>query len=380
MNWPVVILRGPDLNQTLATVQFDKLGTRTDQLIFVCDSWMDGFAWAKSNGHTQALFIKSGTIIKDWDQWKELVDNYPHKGLIAHLIWHSGSDVYINDQCWFMDVDQFDLDDFICDTVTHPSPIRSKQNLHDDYTPLWIKAGDHTVTHTVTNFGQGLIAKQLQKNRAIVNWGQAARDLKLFLYSNPLDLDIFSDYKHIAEEQLWIFNNESIDVVKKQKLLSPGSGLYWILNIAHPATQEIQIVDISKTQITFCKSLWETWDGTDYGNFVWDFIKKHNLIHYELDEQNMSPLDRLKLKSKSRFVDYVNSKFKSMVDPTFVDVWNQAKRNKVVNFCNDNLITWVLDNDTDKYDSIWCSNILDYKWTLLHTTVEEYNNFQAKVK
>ena len=69
-----------------------------------------------------------------------------------------------------------------------------------------------------------------------------------------------------------------------------------------------------------------------------------------------------------------------MIDPTFVDVWNQAKRNKVVNFCNDNLITWVLDNDTDKYDSIWCSNILDYKWTLLHTTVEEYNNFQAKVK
>ena len=380
MSWPVVILRGPNLNQTLATVQFDKLGTRTNQLIFVCNNWMDGFVWAKSNGHTQTLFIKSGTIIKDWDQWKELVDTYPHKGLIAHLIWHPGHAVYINDQCWFMDVDQFDLDDFICDTVTHPSPIRSEQNLHDDYTPLWIKAGDHTVTHPVTNFGQGLIAKQLQKNRAIVNWGQAARDLKLFLYSNPLDLDIFSDYKHIAEEQLWIFNNESIDVVKKQKLLSPGSGLYWILNIAHPATQEIQIVDISKTQITFCKSLWETWDGTDYGNFVWDFIKKHNLIHYELDEPNMRPLDRLKLKSKSRFVDYVNSKFKSMVDPTFVDVWNQAKHNKVVNFCNDNLITWVLDNDTDKYDSIWCSNILDYKWTLLHTTVEEYNNFQAKIK
>ncbi len=37
-------------------------------------------------------------------------------------------------------------------------------------------------------------------------------------------------------------------------------------------------------------------------------------------------------------------------------------------------------DNIDKYDDIWCSNILNYKWTLLHTTVEEYENFQRKIK
>jgi hypothetical protein len=373
------VLGGSALNQTLSGIQFDKFGAPTGQEIFVCDTWTQGFEWTQNNNHTQALFVKSGTMISDWHKWCQLVNTYPHKGLIAHIIWHPTQHPCLDDQCWFMNTQDFDIGDFNCSTVTYPSPQRSSQNLHDDYTPLWVAPGPSLTSHTVTKFGQGLIARQLLKNYAVVNWNNSARDLKFFLYQEH-DLGKFKDYKNIAQNQLWIFNNEPITVVKKKTLLTPGSGLYWMCNIVEPATQEIHIVDISQTQVDFCRALWDTWDGIDYGTFVWDFIAQNNLTHYQLDDPVLTPMQRLKLKKKTVFVDYVNEQFNRTVGKTFAEGWRQAKQFKTVTFCTDNLVTWVLNNNIDKYDHIWTSNILNYKWTLLHTTVEQYNDFQNKLK
>jgi hypothetical protein len=380
MIWPVIIKKGPELNQTLATIKFDQYGKKNNQEIFICDEWTTGFEWANHHGYNQALFVKSGTVIQDWIKWQQLIDNYPHKGLIAHLIWKSGQPLYLDDQCWFMDIDQFDKDDFTVAEVSHPEPVRSPQNLHDDYTPLWVKPGTGVIQYATTNFGQGLIARQLSNNDPIVNWNNAARDLKSYMYNGTLDLLNFQGYKDLAENQLWIFNNEPIVLIKKPSLISPGSGLSWMLNIIESDTARMQIVDISKVQIKFCKKLWTTWDGMDYGTFVWNFIDKNQLVHYELDNPKLTRLERLQLKSKTRFINYVNSKFNTLVPENFSLQWQLARQTKQINFANTSLITWVLENDTTNYDHIWCSNILDYKWTLLHTTTDQYELFQSKLQ
>ena len=58
MSWPVIILDGPYRNQTLSGIQFDKHGETTQQEIFICNNWIDGFNWAKQHKHTCALFVK----------------------------------------------------------------------------------------------------------------------------------------------------------------------------------------------------------------------------------------------------------------------------------------------------------------------------------
>lgn len=376
----MIILDGPLRNQTLSGIQFDKHGEPTKQEVFICNKWVDGIVWAKKHNHKSALFVKSGTMFTDWQQWKALVDTYPHAGLIAHLIWHPGDQVCLDDQCWYIELDKFDAEDFTITTVAHPSPVRSDQNLHDNYTPLWIKPNGAVIEYTTTAFGQGLIAKQMQSNRAVVNWNNTARDLKFFSYSGVPDLTQFQDYKNMSENQLWIFNNEPIIVVGQPRLVSPGSGLSWILNIIDATTQHLQIVDISRVQIDFCQQLWTTWDGVDYGNYVWNFIKQNKLTRYQLDNPSLTPLEKLKLNKQSTFVEYVNSRFETHAGDNFATRWQQAQKTKVVEFCNDNLVDWVLNNNTSNYDNIWCSNILNYKWTLLHTTVEKYNRFQLKIQ
>jgi hypothetical protein len=381
MTWPVIVKHGPDLNQTLSGIQFDKFGNSTHQEIHICDNWVDGFRWAKEKQHTHAFFVNSGTIITDWTELHTLVDTYPHSGLIAHLIWHPIERLYIDDQCWFMNIQNFEPEDFLVKHVSHPLPLRSENNLHDDYTPLWVKpSADKSIEYSVTEFGQGLIARHLLNNCFIVNWNNAARDLKFFLYNKPLDPTKFQDYKNIAENQLWVFNNEPITVVKQANLVSPASGLSWMLNIVDTSTEQIQLIDISRIQIKFAQELWTTWNGDNYGEFVWNFIDVNSLRHYELDDPKLTPLEKLKLKGRTKFIEYVDTTFNNAVNNEFKYQWQLAKQTKTVKFCNDNLINWVINNDVNMYDHIWCSNILDYKWTLLHTTVEQYRKFQEKIK
>jgi hypothetical protein len=69
MTWPIIVKRGPDLNQTLSGIQFDKFGNTTHQAIHICDNWVDGFLWAKEKQYAQALFVNSGTVVTDWQAY-----------------------------------------------------------------------------------------------------------------------------------------------------------------------------------------------------------------------------------------------------------------------------------------------------------------------
>ena len=79
---------------------------------------------------------------------------------------------------------------------------------------------------------------------------------------------------------------------------------------------------------------------------------------------------------------YQNNDIQDIVDyiGDSLGLAQQAQKTKVVKFCNNNLIDWVLKNDVSGYNNIWCSNILSYKWTMLHTTVDKYNSFQLKIQ
>ena len=390
-DWVTVIKHAENLNLTLSSIQFDKHGVSTEQQVIICNSWKEGLSEAQRQGYTQALFVTSGTVFTDWLSWKDLVNTYPHSGLIAHIIWKPGQHVELDEQCWFMDIEKVPTDVFNSSKVTYPLPIRSNENLHDDYTPLWIKSGSLHISHEVDGFGQSIIAHHFRNNNLIVNWNNNARDLKYFLYSGKPELvtqykSKIKDYIDLAESQLWVLNNEPISVVNASSLLTPGSGLFWILNIICDATSQMQIIDISKTQIIFCQSLWNTWDGIDYGQFTWEFIKKYNLQHYQIDNLNLTKLEQLKLKKQKVFVEYVNSRVYQSLDSIgltqaqFQHRWKYATQHKKINFSNDNLIDWVLTNGCNNYDYIWTTNILSYKWTLLNSDIHDCDKFLSLIK
>jgi hypothetical protein len=370
MNFVVVILPGPMEQVTTATIKFGRWGTKTNQPIITCDNWEQGFNEAKKK-FNYALFVKSGTIFTDWEQWQQLLSIYPHKGLIAHIIWHPDNTPDINDQCWFVDLTKFTLVD-LDNPVTYKLPQRSEKNLHDDYTPLWITPGSTDNEITGSGLSAHLISQSLNRGDAIVNWNNSARDIKKFIYQDPGE-SWLTEYFELSEHQLWVLNNETISVPLVNSLLTPGSGLYWIV-AAMLGVTNIHVVDISDTQIKFCKHVWQNWSGKNYGSFAWDFIQHNQIIHFKLDFLN----DVDQSWYKTNFVSHVNQSVATILtNHNITDStgqWNRARKNCSIQFTQSNIIEYALKNDTYQY--IWETNVANYKWSLLKTSAEDIEKFQ----
>jgi hypothetical protein len=140
---------------------------------------------------------------------------------------------------------------------------------------------------------------------------------------------------------------------------------------------QIDLVDISRPQLQLAQALLNNWDGNDYGQFVFDFMRQNNIKHYCLQEPTMSKEHRVKLMKPSVFVSTVNAVFDQQVPAEFAAQWQRAKI-KTVNIHNMDMIDF-LKTATGDFD-IWISNILDYKYTMLKHSINELTKYEYLTK
>jgi hypothetical protein len=383
---PIIVLKGKGLAHTLASLQFKYYGERINNIkIILCDSWSAGFE-SVANNYKYGLFVKSGTVFKDIQLFLENLNNYPHRGGIGHLVdpKDPAQYYYLDDQCFLLELDLFNIDDFTHGVLEATNAKRSEQNIHHDYTPLTLQRATGTKKYNNVKFGSRLISKLLSKTGLFVNWNNTARDNKQYLYNESQHdkwIEFNKDYINLATNQFWIFNNENWEIVNNDTITSPASGLFWVFNIIKNASC-VNLVDISKTQIQFAQHLWESWNGDDYGSFVYNFIKSNQIEHFNLGELTQrSKLETLKLSNQKYFVPEVNRLFDEALIKynieNFENLWNNAKQTKTINFFNDNIINWVLVNQPIGY--VWKTNVDSYKYTLLHSTYEDINEFTKAI-
>jgi hypothetical protein len=384
MNTLIVIKNGNLINQTVATVKFDSHGSPTNINFIICEFWEEGFVKAKSSLSEFALFVNAGTVFSDIKMFVDQLAQYPHKGLVGHIIDPKDPTRFFNldDQCFFLKLDLFQSDQFSLEPFRAVWPQRSDTNLHDDYTPLWLKPGlGEEQSWPGTAFGERLLASQLTRDIA-VNWNNSFRDNKKFLYNESAKHQWTleqKEYTDLAENQLWVFNNEPIPLANKDVLVTPASGLCWIKNLIAGSTIMVNLVDISKPQLALAKKLWTEWDGTNYGEFVFNFVKQNNIIHVNLDQPSMSALDRIKLKSSKFFVDTVNAIFEKQTADIddFSAQWTKIKNTKQVTFTHADMVNFLpeyVKMSPTKFN-LWGSNILDYKYTLIKNNSADYIEF-----
>jgi hypothetical protein len=379
----IVIKKGIGLHLTLASVRFDQFGAQRDVSIIECDTWEQGFQSAKNIGVSHALFINAGTVFNDLDEFLQQLKKYPHRGLIGHIVdpLDNTQAFYLHDQCFYLDIEFFSKEDFAIKDFTGPIPVRSEQNIHHNYTPLWLDTGNQVNLYPGKQFGERLISKQLLARRQVVNWKHTLRQFKYFLYSPEEYAEHLlkqQSYLDVAENQLWIFNNESFNIfTQNTRLVCPASGLYWMFNLVNTSLTNIDLVDISDTQIQFAQELWNKWDGNDYGQFVADFVKTNKIQHISLDQINLDEIEKLKLKQSSYLRNTVNNTFDALCNmyniKDFRQLWINRHRVKVT-FTKTSIVDFVNTYEHAKYD-LWISNILDYKYTLIKHTREQIEQF-----
>lgn len=383
----IVIRKGKYFHYSFSSVRWNQWGSPTDYDIITCDNWKDGFLEAQTKNKNLVLFIDSGTVFNDIEDFVEKLRTYPHQGVVGHIIDPLDEDKFysLHPQCFLLDVKKFQSDIFDDGEFIAPGCQRSEQNIHDDYTPLWLKPGKSTSSLAIqSEFGQKIISQQICRGEIVSNWHQKLRDNKIFLYRDEVrDIWITSQksYLDLAEQHLWVLNNQPVRSIDAKHLISPASGLFWM--IGTEATT-IDLVDISHHQLELAKNLVDQWDGTDYGSFVYDFIIKRKIRHIQLDVA-MSDTAKLKLLSnKKLFCQYVNDRFISQLEnfsissDEFAQKWQQT-RNKKISYNLENMVDWLLHADISDDTGIWLSNILDYKYTWIKSSDKDIQDCQSKL-
>lgn len=382
----IVIRKRKFFNFSYASTRWNKWGQPTAYPIIQCDDWVDGFQQAQRQGYQLVLFIDSGTVFTDIDDFATSLRQYPHRGLVGHIIDHRDNQFYsLHEQCFLMEVKNLDLSIFDLGDFCSVPVERSQRNIHDDYTPLWLKPKlGPMVPHKSGRFGQRIISEFLNRGVSVSNWHNKLRDNKIYLYdSNKKNawMDAQHDYLALAEQHLWILNNQRFDLPKHDRVICPASGVFWIL--AALSNKQIDVVDISQVQLNLAEELIQNWDGVDYGSFVYDFIRRRRLRYLQFDQPNLSDQDKLELlASKDKFVQYVNHRFQSLLERSGFNIskvqeqWSQVKKHHI-NLHRANIVDWINTDSIDSNTSIWISNILEYKYTWLKSDMDQINQFES---
>jgi hypothetical protein len=375
----IAIKNGPWVNLSLASVKFDKNGTRNNLDVIVVDDWREIFDQNKRH----VLCVGDRTVFMDIETFLEKLKNYPNQGLIGHIVDPmDGTPFYLHEQCFYLDLDHFDLTDFDTIDMEFPRPRRSDQNIHHDYTPLWLLPGKEKNIRYISNqFGAGLIQRQLQRGKIVSNWDKKIRELKRYLYTDDLLDDWITqqqDYLELAEKQFWILNNEVIRTLDCKTLISPASGLCWINNLLQESTTEVLLVDISRTQCHFAQHLIDHWDGRNYGGFVYDYLVANKIFHFNLEDPTVDQKEKIRLIATKEIIDKVNDVFGKYFDDSFPDRWTSA-RNKSISIYNQDIVEFLKDRELSE-SKVWISNILDYKYTLLKNDYQSIRRLDERLR
>lgn len=385
----IVIRKRKYFNYSYSSVRWDRWGSRTGYKVITCDTWKEGFIAARAQDEKLVLFIDSGTVFYDIEEFVEKLERYPHQGLVGHIIDPLDRSKFysLHEQCFMVDITQFDDQMFDDGPYLCPEVERSSINIHDDYTPLWLKRkSEKNQPMLQEKFGQKLLAHQLSQNRIVSNWHQKLRDNKIYLYRDEIKDTWFSaqePYINLAENHLWILNNQEIFPADTKHLVSPASGLFWLLNTD---SEIIDLVDISRPQLNLVKALIDRWDGKDYGAFLHDFVMKNKIRHLQFDVHTMSDKDKIKLISdRQKFCSYLNDRFTKLLDNFGIPMTEFQKRwecirDKKISLHNENMVTWLTNADLSKDTTVWLSNTLEYKYTWLKSTHDEIAECRSRLE
>ena len=381
----VVVLKDQHYAKTLATIKFDRYGKSNLSIppLVTVNTWVEGFGQCWTQGYQRVLFVRSGTVFEDFVEFCQLLDAHENQGLIGHILHWPNKDMYpmIHDQCFYADLQLFTAKD-LKESGNWPLADISADNVHDDYTPLWVA---HTCGHASAtgNFGSGLIASMLDKKLKVVNWTSTARAFKAFLYpGQELDLIKFrqrqTPYEERITNHMWITNNEELYPVLGTQFVGPASGAAWWLNLCRPETQSATLIDISYRQLDFARWMVDTWNGSNWGEFVVMYMFRNRVMHFTLDRNDVDAIQLLREKKLAQYINqWVEQQLPRFGITDLEQAWKQA-RIKKIQMLNLDLISWVLEHGPT--DGLWASNVSNFKYALLNHSWEDIEKFNKVTK
>jgi len=172
---------------------------------------------------------------------------------------------------------------------TQQQPVRSKENYHDHYTPIWIKSGKISKEYNHKCHGWNILKQSFENNLPVLIFDQDFRRSKKHYYPE--------NRKDFLKNLPWIYYRDSecalnfihttntekntlLSLSKKfEQIVIPASGT---LYHDHIDSGSVIIYDYNENALTYWKEHFPKKDGITYSFINVDLLSINNLIDYIL--------------------------------------------------------------------------------------------------
>lgn len=180
-------------------------------------------------------------------------------------------------------------------------PIRSEENYHDDYTPLWVKPGNEYRSYNHLCHGWNIISTALNNNLPIEIFDNNIRDNKIYYYPEHSN-DFYKHFQYISYKEKFCVtehvhskNSESTNIFKKTKydqVVIPASGIGYTDFVSENGT--IIFYDYNDKSLEYWKSKYKK------ENCIIKFVK------FDMLGKDLPLSDLLDINNKNTFINLSN--------------------------------------------------------------------------
>jgi hypothetical protein len=372
---------------------------------------------ADETDYTHLVMFDSGTVLVNSDKFRKAMYHLcEEEWLVAGHIMFREEDHYpylhhqacaINIGIW-KELRRPGFGLKIAENMTLPAVMRSPENVHDDYTPLWLKPQlGATVNVTRVKFGWQMIAMSLKNNLTVRNIPMDARSSKIYMYPDDgpdamvdavsrirrgeqVDTSSFSNdsQRRFLHNQKWAMSDSSQSIVfvfntgdATVNILKPSQATaFWTTASGFKSFHEwvyrgsldkvqVNTFDYNPRALDLWRTIYSDWDGRD----LYSFIKSR---HDDCDNEDLycwgNKFDYETPREASDRQEAMLHDFCGGRD-AFISAWD-SYRKLDHRYHNINLIEQPtemasrMDDDRDHY--VWINNIFYFNRTIRRHGIE----------
>lgn len=280
-------------------------------------------------------------------------------------------------------------------------PVRSEENHHDQYTPLWICP---PITKNLKTYqgplgeGWNMVKSLIESGQKIISWNKDCRISKQYAYAE-VEVDAPRHRASLLEEvnqekSCFVANTENVaeldDFIRGrmherpdwdgsfQQVVTPASGistLVYAFKLGLKAGDTIIIYDISKFAIEYTSKLIKKWDAsTSYTKFVLE-QKERTPGNYKGIQQLSYTEELINELNKEGFSEWVNNDLKKInIIKTEIDLYNQPEHNNFFKDIDPKLMTFFHFTNIFHYMPLSFYYSLKQKWQLSNDLINKIKN------
>lgn len=275
---------------------------------------------AKDYNH--AVVLSTGTEFINGDEFFNELENFiygDHYFLMGHIPDRDDGYYELHDQCYIINLGVYDK--LGQPTVGAPAyysaheqiePLRSEENIHDDYTPVWVKKGHAPKKYKHKWHGWNILSTAFANDEPVLVFTEQFRNNKINYYPNYepafLKASTYLYGKNQVAAQTMFYPHNTEDVVHVQfkgpirQLVTQASGLNWVdylITYGYNSDTVVRFVDYNLFALECMYAITQHWDGEHYMDFVnghinsrYGFVKssqRDNWITLTGAEQQVDP-------------------------------------------------------------------------------------------